>query len=205
MKQGEGDWLAVRLGKVTASEVGKALITPQFAKRKGEGVQTYLYQKLAERIMGYAPDNGSTFAMNQGQIVETIAIPWYNFAHDVKIERVGFCEHDSLAAGCSPDGLIGEDGGIEIKSPQPPTHLKYLLAGEVPDDYVMQVQMCLWITGRKWWKFVSYSPYLPALVLHVDPIKEAQDALSAVVPEFCADLDAGYAKISTMMTTGGRA
>lgn len=197
-KQNSAEWLAARVGVVTASEVD-ALVTPLWKVRAGDGVQTYLYRKVAERVMNYRPDSGGTFAMDQGHLIETMARPWYEFAHDCQIQVVGFCTSDDGRVGCSPDGLIGEDGGIEIKSPQPPQHLRYLLANEVPAEYRAQVQMSLFVTGRKWWKFVSYSPYLPALVVHVEPDPKAQAALADALTAFLSELDAAEAKVRALM------
>jgi YqaJ-like viral recombinase domain len=198
-------WMLARCGVVTASEVD-ALVTPLWKARAGAGVQTYLYQKLSERVMGYIEEGpASSFAMTQGQIVETIAVPWYEFAHDVKINRVGFCVSDDGKIGCSPDGLIGDEGGIEIKSPQPKQHLRYLLEGVVPADYVAQVQFSLYVTGRKWWKFVSYNTHLPALVVHVEPDQAAHAVFAKVTKEFIAQLDADEAKVRAMMQPGERA
>ena len=199
--------MLARCGVVTASEVD-ALVTPLWKARAGAGVQTYLYQKLSERVMGYIEEGpASSFAMTQGQIVETIAVPWYEFAHDVKINRVGFCVSDDGKIGCSPDGLLGDDGGIEIKSPQPKQHLRYLMEGEVPAQYRAQVQFSLYVTGRKWWKFVSYHPHLPPLVVHVEPDPQAQSALRGAVNAFVTDLDAANEKMKSIMqaSQGGRA
>src|SRR5882757_11245793 len=118
-KQGSSEWAAARLGVVTASEID-ALVSPTWKIRTGQGVDTYLYRKLAEKVMGYAGDGGGTFAMDQGNIIEKIAIPYYAFTYNVDVKTVGFCLSDDGRIGCSPDGLIGDFSGIEIKSPQPP-------------------------------------------------------------------------------------
>ena len=203
VKQGSGEWLACRLGVVTASEIG-ALVSPLWKVREGDGVRTYLYQKLAERVMGWRDPGPNTWAMDQGKIVETMALPWYEFAFDAKIDRVGFITSDDGRIGCSPDGLL-EDGGIEIKAPQPPTHLRYLLANEVPAQYRAQVQFSMFVTGRPWWKFVSYSPFLPPLVLHVERDPKAQDALKTATDLFLAELDAAETRVRALMPQGGRA
>ena len=190
--------MLARTGVVTASEAD-ALLTPEFAIRKGEGVQTYLYEKLAEKRFGFKQDAPSTWAMDQGNVVEKIALPWYEFAHDVTIDRVGFCVSDDGRIGCSPDGLIGEDGGVECKAPQPPKHLEYLLKGEVPKAYRVQVQFSLYVTGRKWWKFLSYHPYLPPLLVHVEPDPVAQEAINTALVSFFAQFDAAHAKLQTII------
>lgn len=202
VKQGEQDWKSARLGVVTASEID-ALVSPEWKVRTGDGPRSYLCAKVAERILGFAPEGGS-WASDQGVLMEKTAVPWFEFANDVKVRRVGFCVSDDGFFGCSPDGLIGEDGGIELKCPQGEAHVQYLLGGEVPKKYRAQVQFSMFVTGRPWWKFVSYSSYLPKLVLHVeaDPVAHAafRTALDAFIPQYTASL----AKIQAMMTTGGR-
>lgn len=202
-KQGSTEWALARAGVVTASEVD-ALVTPLFEPRKGEGVKTYLYRKAAERVMGQPVDSGGTFAMDQGNVVEKIARPWYAFKYNVEVETVGFCLSDDGKTGCSPDGLIGKDSGLEIKCPQPPTHCKYLLEQRVPPDYLAQLHMSMYVTGRPMWVFVSYSPYLPPLVVHVlrdDAIQaKLRDALAAFIPQ----LDEAETRIRGMMPKGGR-
>ena len=197
-EQGSTEWHSLRCGIPTASEFD-ALITPLGKPRKSEGRESYLLQKVCDKLMGYSKDSLNSFSMDQGQIVEKIARPWYEFTYDVKVQQVGFCTTDDGRVGCSPDGLIGEDGGIEIKSPEPHTHLKYLLAGVVPPDYVAQVQGSLYVTGRAWWKFVSFSRHFPPLVLTVTPDPAFQAALKTALESFVTDFDAALAKVYALM------
>lgn len=195
--QGTPEWLQARLGRVTASEID-ALVSPTLEVRRGKGPQTYLYRKIAEKVLGRPLDNASSFAMEQGSIIENEAIPWYAFAHGVQIDRVGFCVSDDERCGFSPDGLIGEDGGVEVKSPQPARAVEYLLEGEVPSDYRLQVQFSLWVSGRKYWKFISYSRELPALVVHVEPHAETFDTFAKALPPFYAKFDEKMAQIEKL-------
>jgi len=194
MKQGGPEWSAIRLGKVTASEAD-ALVSPEGKIRTGEGPRSYLYRKLCEKLLGYRPDSGSTFAMDNGSLAETIAIPWYCFTYDTEVQRVGFCESDDGRYGSSPDGLVGEDGGLEIKFPTPPVHLSYLMDGVVPKQYVVQNQFNLYVTKRKWWDFVSFSRQLPNLVVRVTPDEGMQCAIHFTLAKFCARFDEIHAKI----------
>jgi hypothetical protein len=114
------------------------------------------------------------------------------------VQTPGFITSDDGRIGFSPDGLIGEDGGIEIKSPQPAKHIECLLGGVVPDDYVLQVQFSLYVSGRAWWKFLSYSRQFPALVVHVEPNPDLQDSISEALGMFYEKFDAALAKISAM-------
>lgn len=198
VQQGTPEWLELRLGIPTASEFN-AIISPTWKVREGEGVNTYLCRKIVEKVCRHIDeDQGGGFAMEQGSILEHEAVPWFEFAHDVSIERVGFCTTDDGRAGCSPDGLIGEDGGIEIKCPLPHTHLKYLLAGTLPADYAAQVHGSMYVTGRSWWKFVSYSRKFPALVLHIERDEKIQAAIKTALDGFTALFDAELERISKL-------
>lgn len=197
IEQGSPEWEQARLGVITASEVD-ALVSPLWKIRSGEGVETYLYRKLAERLVGWNPDSGGTFAMEQGTIIEQIAVPWYNFTYDTEIRRVGFCVSDDGRCGCSPDGLIGDDNGIEIKSPTPPIHLKYLLKGEVPPEYRAQVHFSMFVTGRPKWTFLSYSRVLPPLVVRIERDEQVQEIISEAVRGFLAKFDAALQKLKAI-------
>ena len=137
--------------------------------------------------------------MEQGSILEGEALPWLEFAHGVKVNRVGFCETDDKRIGCSPDGLIGEDGGLEIKCPEAHTHLRYLLGGVVPPQYLAQVHGNLFVTGRKWWRFISYNRNFPALDVTVQRDEEWIAALGIVLAAFLTDFDAAYAKVQAII------
>ena len=204
-KQGSTEWALARAGVVTASEVD-ALVTPRFEPRTGEGVKTYLYRKAAERIMGPPVEGpgGGTYAMDQGNVLEKIAIPWYEFRYGVTVNRVGFCLSDDGKTGCSPDGLVGDLRGLEIKCPTPPTHCRYLLEQRVPPEYLPQIHMSMLVTGRTEWTFVSYSPYLPALVVTLLRDDAIQTVLRETLSKFTAQVDEAETRIRAMMPKGGR-
>ncbi len=161
-EQGSTAWFLARNSRVTASEFD-ALVTPLFKKRESAGVETYMFRKLAEKVMGWSAAAVSGYAMDQGQILERSAIPWYEFQNNVNVKRVGFCVSDDGRTGCSPDGLLPDGTGLEIKSPQTPTALKYLLAGVLPPEYRAQIHFSLFVTGAPRWMFVSYHNHLPKL------------------------------------------
>lgn len=193
--QGSTEWLQLRMGVVTASEVD-ALVTPLWKLRTGDGVETYLYKKLCEKTIGWRPEFAGTFEMTQGNIIETIALPWYNFTYDTNARRVGFCLSDDGRSGCSPDALLGDDNGLEIKSPQPPQHLKYLLRNEVPPEYLAQVHFSMLVTGRPRWTFLSYSRQFPALVVEVQRDERIQAVLREALDRFNAKFDESLAWIT---------
>ena len=95
--------------------------------------------------------------MEQGSILETEARPWYAFTKDVEVSTPGFITTDDGRAGCSPDGLVGDKGGLEIKCMQPANALRVLMENTVPKEYVMQIQMSLWVTGREFWHFSHFT------------------------------------------------
>jgi hypothetical protein len=183
VKQGSTQWLKLRMGIPTASEFDQ-ILTPKFAVKDSEGSRTYLYKKLAEKLTGH------------GQLFEEEARELFSLTTDLDIEQVGFVTADDGRCGCSPDGLIGDDSGLEIKCPNAETHLRYLDAGVVPNDYVVQVNGCLYVTGRKAWRFMSYFPELPPLIVTVERDEEKMTAIRNCLTKFYADFDAALERLT---------
>ena len=177
-EQGSQEWLQSRLGKPTASNFGK-LITP--TGKPSASADNYINELIAQRVTGELPEFFKSEAMERGNELEPHAKASYEFTHDVDVVEVGLCLHDEYECGASPDGLIGEDGGIEIKCPLPHTHVAYLRAGEVPSKYIPQIQGCMWITGRKWWDFMSYHPAMENLIVRVERDDEYIQKLAGAV------------------------
>ena len=163
--QGSDEWLQSRLGKPTASNFGK-LITP--TGKPSTSAESYINDLIAQKITGELPEFYTNAAMERGNELEPAAKALYEFINGVEVVQVGLCLHDTLDCGASPDGLIGVDGGIEIKCPLPHTHIAYLREGVVPSKYIPQIQGCLWITGREWWDFMSYHPAMQDLIVRVE-------------------------------------
>jgi putative phage-type endonuclease len=154
-------WFLSRLGKATASNFDKIMTGEKYA-----GWKNLKAELVAERLTGkrYAELTGrdfTTFEMQWGTDNEPLARLHYRLRTGNEVEECGFFEHETLAAGASPDGLIGEDGAVEIKCPNTATHIETLHKGTVPRQYWAQVQGQLWITGRKWSDFISFDPRLP--------------------------------------------
>lgn len=162
--QGSEEWLESRLGRPTASNFGK-LITP--TGKASASAQGYIDELIAQRITGEIPEFFKSEAMQRGNDLEPVAKSLYEFTYDVEVKEVGLCLHDKYECGASPDGLIGLDGGLEIKCPLPHTHVSYLRDGGIPAKYIPQVQGCLWITEREWWDFMSYHPSMEDLIVRV--------------------------------------
>lgn len=191
--QGELEWYQLRAGKVTASEAS-ALLTPLFKIKEGDGPFTYLCTKIGEAFGEIMPQFNS-WQTEHGQILEDEARKWYAFEFNERLHNVGFCEGDDGRCGCSPDALIGEEGGLELKAPQHTNHVRYLLDGVLPKDYAVQVHFSMWVTGRKFWKFVSYHRKLPPFVLRVERDEAICAKISAAVAGFYADYDKAMKKL----------
>lgn len=160
--QGSDEWKTARLGKVTASRMADLTAKTKFGW--GAGRANYMAELLVERLTGVPTEGYSNDAMKRGSATEPEARMEYQIRTGLEVEQVGFVPHPTIAmAGCSPDGLIGESGLVEIKCPNSATHIEMLLGRppRVPDKYEKQIQFQLTCTGRLWCDFVSYDPRLP--------------------------------------------
>lgn len=158
------EWYEARLGKPSASQFGR-IITP--TGKQSSQVEGYINELIHERITGERQETISSEWMQRGIEMEPDAILWYEIVKGIKVNQVGFCLHDTMAVGASPDGLIGDDGGLEIKCPAPLNHIGYVRDSRIPTKYIPQVQGCMWITERKWWDFLSYHPDYPKMLVRV--------------------------------------
>lgn len=195
IEQGSVDWCILRSGKVTASEMD-ALVSPLGKVRTGEGVSTYLNQKLCEIWTG-GPLIAlqGVFDVDQGRLLEERARPAFTIHTGIEVHQVSFIETDNGRAGCSPDAMISDKSGVEIKCPRMDTHVGYLLAGELPKQYVAQVQSSMLVTGFATWHFFSYNRQLPPLHLVIERDEDYQEALQEAVDAFLARLDAAMARL----------
>lgn len=169
-EQGSMEWFQARRGIPSASNFDR-IITPKTGKLSAQA-DDYICELIGELNTPYLPEwaeNYTNKAIRWGEQTEQEARDWYTVDTGNQVRQVGFCTTDDARFGCSPDGLIGEDGGLELKCPQPKTHTAYLLKGGLPDEYRPQVHGALFVTGRPWWDFASYSPGLPPLLVRVVP------------------------------------
>jgi putative phage-type endonuclease len=158
--QGSDEWKALRLGKVTASRVSDVIARTKTGY--GASRANYMAQLIAERLTGTAAESYTNAAMQHGTETEPEARSAYEFYQGVTVKEVAFVPHPKIdQAGCSPDGLVGDDGLTEIKCPNTATHLETLLGQAVPSKYDAQMQFQMACTGRKWCDFVSYDPRMP--------------------------------------------
>lgn len=192
--QGSDEWLALRVGKVTASELDR-IVDRKFEQRTGEGPKTFLYEKAAEAFRGKPLPGFSSWETEEGQIMEDEAVRWFSAFTTHKMSKVGFVETDDGLFGASPDSLLDEDGGLEIKAPQVTNQIRYFLEGRVPPDYIAQVHGCLFATGRPWWAFVSYRRHFPPVVIRVERDEEICAKIAEAVSAFHVKLTAALERL----------
>lgn len=160
MIQGSEEWRLARCGKVGASRIADLMART----RNGYGASraNYMAEIIIERLTGQPTNGYCNAAMLWGIETEPQARAAYEFRYDAEVVEVGMVQHPSIEdAGASPDGLVGDDGLVEIKCPQSATHIDILLSGAVPDKYIKQMQFQMACTGRSWCDFVSFDPRLP--------------------------------------------
>ena len=176
-------WWAARRGMPTASEFHR-IVTP--AKwQMGSGAETYIFELIAQEFdvdYGIASDRATT-AMRNGTFGEPEARRFYEFDTNMKVQQVGFCISDCGRFGCSPDGLVGDDRGLELKHPTAATQAKWLWAGVVPPEHLAQCHGGMIVTNRNRWDFLSYYPGMTPLLVPVFR-DEKTELLAKALEEF---------------------
>lgn len=182
--QGSDEWLEARCGLLTASEM-KLILTPTLKPAKNDKASAHLYELLAQRITGHVDPRYVSDDMLRGHEDEIHARAAYSERY-APVEEVGFMTSDEwgFTLGFSPDGLIGDDGFIEIKSRRPKYQVETILTGKVPDEYMIQIQTGFLVSGRKWCEFISYSAGLPMIVIGVFPDQDIMNAIVAAARSF---------------------
>lgn len=152
LEQGTPEWLSVRIGKMTAS---KATAIGNY----GKGLDTLVENLMAEYFSSGEKQHFDSEDTERGNEYEPVARRMYEFEMGYTVKEVGFIEYNDYV-GCSPDGLVGDEGGIEIKCLNDEKYFKHLLYGDemIDSSHMWQVQMNLLITGRKWWDLIIYNP-----------------------------------------------
>jgi putative phage-type endonuclease len=192
--QGGSQWVEVRLGKITASRV-KDMMTKGRKKDEnfGQTALSYMRELVAETLTGESVSI-DTPATRHGTEYEPDARAKYEAKTGVKVQEVGFGIHDKFpSVGMSPDGLVGDDGMIEIKCPfTSKNHVEYFLLDGCPDIYFPQVQFQLWVAGRDWCDFISYDPRMPEKtqlsIKRVTPDKELHAKFAERCDLFCTEM-----------------
>jgi hypothetical protein len=158
-EQGSPEWHEARRGLPTASRYGDVL-----AQGQGKMRNKYRRQLAAEIESGKVMKTHSNAHMERGKEEQDEILMKYVFQTDAELQKVGFLRYTLMSTGCSPDGLIGKDGMVEIKSMLPELLVELHETGKIPTEHTPQVQGGMWITGRKWCDLVLGSPGLPLIV-----------------------------------------
>jgi len=197
-EQGSQEWLQERCGKVTASRIADLMARTKSGYSASRA--NYASQLICERLTGCVAPSFTNAAMIHGTETEPEARRAYEFYIDRDVVQVGFMPHPSIEmAGASPDGLIGDDGLLELKCPNSATHIETLLGGVIPDKYVKQMQFQMACTGRQWCDFASYDNRLPErmrlFVKRVDRDEELIGEIETEVRGFLAEIDETVAQL----------
>lgn len=197
-EQGSEEWLRARLGKIGASMVADA--TARTKTGWGATRANLAARLVVERLTGNLTETFTSPAMLHGIATEPDARTAYSFVNDVEVATVGLIIHPTIDnAVASPDGLVGDDGLVEIKCPQPAKHLSTITGAAIDGSYYKQMQWQMACSGRQWVDFVSYSPAFPAeMRLHVRRVTRDTDLIATLESEvaaFLAEIDATIADL----------
>jgi putative phage-type endonuclease len=177
MEQRTNEWHLSRLGKLTASRFGDAIETLKNGARTSKSIN-YMYELLAERLTGQQADFYVNKAMAWGIEQETDARTAYELETKQSVIECGFIDVPNLPmCGASPDGLVGDDGLVEIKCPNSTTFIKWVLLDEIPPEHKAQMALQLLATGRKWCDFVAYDPRMKSFKIIVKRYEPTADEL----------------------------
>jgi len=183
--QGSDEWLAARCGLITASEMKHLLTVKTLKVSDNDKTRQHVWELLFQRETGYVEPQYVSDDMLRGQEDEFYARQLYA-EHCAPVSEVGFITNDQwgFTIGYSPDGLVGDDGLIEVKSRRGKYQIQTIAENAVPEEYVLQLQTGLLVTGRKWIDFISYSGGLPMFVKRVEPDPLIQGAIIAAATAF---------------------
>lgn len=192
-EQGTPAWHTARAGRVTASRIADLMAKTKSGWGASRG--NYLAELVAERLTGVVAESFTNAAMKHGTETEPEARAAYEFFTDREVQQVGFVVHPTIEwSGCSPDGLVGDEGMLEIKCPAIATHIETLLGSGIPDKYLKQMQWQMRCCERAWCDFVSFDPRLPTrMQLFVQRVPRDDAMLSDIqkhVVEFLAEVEA---------------
>jgi predicted phage-related endonuclease len=205
-EQGSEKWYEARCGLLTASELDR-IITPTLKVADNPKTRAHLWELAAQRISGYVEPHYISDTMLRGQEEEILARAAYSEKYE-PVETCGFVTNDKwgFTLGCSPDGLVGDDGLIECKSRiqrfQVQTICEYFEDGSTPDDFDIQVQGQLLVTGRKWCDLISYSGGLPMITMRIEPNETIQAAILDAAAKFEARINEVVLQYQSALESG---
>jgi len=196
--QGSDAWHQARLGKVTASRIADIIATTKSGYSASRA--NYEAQLICEILTGKPAESFTNAAMAWGTETEPLARAQYELKTGNMVNQIGFVVHPKIEqAGASPDGLVDNDGLIEIKCPNTSTHLDTLLSQKVPLKYITQMTWQMLCTGRKWCDFVSYDPRLPdnlqLFIQRIELDEEYGKKLESEVKEFLEEVNEKVEKL----------
>lgn len=197
--QGSEAWFSLRAGRVTASRVADVIAKTKSGTSASRA--NYAAQLVVERLTGTVEPSFQSAAMQWGIEKEAEARVAYRFLTDADVAETDFVLHPEIfMAGASPDGLVGDDGLVEIKCPNSATHMDTLLREAIPDKYQVQMLWQMACTGRQWCDFVSYDPRFPEamrlFVKRLDRDPERIAELEAAVRDFISEVEESCAALN---------
>ena len=186
------EWFQARLGKVTSSRVADVIAKTKTGYSASR--ENYMAQLVVERMTNKISGSYTNAAMEWGVANEKFARAAYELKMDIMVDETGLVDHPTIPmAGASPDGLVGEDGLVEIKCPNTATHIETLLSGEPDAEYVKQMQWQMACTSRAWCDFVSFDPRMPEnLRLFIKRVERDDSQIAELeeeVRKFLAELE----------------
>ena len=186
LEQGSDEWLHARAGILTASVVGQLITPAKVQLSKGDTARAAMETLLAERITGTVEPLFTTFDMQRGQDEEPFARDLYAEHTGQAVDEIGFmvATINGHRLGYSPDGLVGEDGLIEIKSRRHKKHLRTILTDTVPPENYAQLQAGLLVSGRSWIDYVSFSAGMPLYIKRVTAEDRWQEAITEALDTY---------------------
>lgn len=196
--QGSDEWKMQRLGKVTASRVADVIAKTKTGYSSSR--ENYMAQLICERLTGQPSESFTNAAMQHGTDTEPLARSAYEMARNLLVKEVAFITHPRIEmAGASPDGLVADDGLVEIKCPNTATHIDTLLSQKVPTKYITQMQWQMLVCNKTWCDFISFDNRLPErLQLFIQEVEfdpEYCAMLEKEVVQFLEELDSKVAKL----------
>ena len=206
-EQGSDEWAQLRCGILTASVI-KAIVTPTLKLASNDKTRALANRIAVQRITGIAEETFTNEKMLRGHIDEEVAREIYARKY-APVSCVGFITNDAFPFfGYSPDGLVGADGLIEVKSRDPHLQIASIIALErgygIPKEYMAQLQAGLMVSGRAWIDFISFSHGLPMMVHRVTPDPDYQRAIATAAKEFeqtVQDIIATYQRATAQTAT----
>lgn len=187
VEQGTDAWFALRAGIPTASKFSDIITTKGELSKSSKKLS---YQLAGERITGVKEDSYQNAIMLRGIEMEDEARRLYSFVTGQTVDEVGVVyQNKDKRFSCSPDGLVGDDGGLEIKCPTLSVHVEYLLGDKLPTTYFQQLHGSMFVTGRRWWDFMSYYPGMPPFIKRVKWDAEYMKKMTEVINDFCNSVD----------------